>query len=214
MNTIISNSLSTIFSFFRNLRAKQVLIIVLAGFLMVVNTACQPPAPKVVGEGSYNEKVGQQTELYDPIQRPTGGMNNFTDTEPNVDANTGKARTLIQESKQNLRNRVEDAEDYARNYRSGNPLGERIENITEPAAGRAERVGKDVVEGTQRGVENLKNNTQDAGRDVKNSVENTADNVQQNTRGLARDAQRATERTSSYAQEKAREANDAIRDRT
>jgi hypothetical protein len=69
---------------FAAVNVRSILAIVLAAVVVLVTTACNanPPAPNVSGTGSYYNKKGQNTELYDTIQPRKDGMNNYSDTDP------------------------------------------------------------------------------------------------------------------------------------
>lgn len=161
----------------KSVRLNRVLAVVIAGVLLVVTTACaNPPAPTVSGTGSYTERRGQQTELYAPVQKPKGGMNQYEDTEPTVDnkATKTEAKALVDRAKSNLRKSIDDPKDYARNYRDGAPLDERVERLTDDVTSSIKETGEDVVEGTQRGLRNIRENTQDAGKEVGRNVDQAA----------------------------------------
>lgn len=61
---------------------RSLLSLALAAIVVLVTTACSPNSPSVTGSGSYYDKKGQNTELYDPIQPRKGGMNQYEDTDP------------------------------------------------------------------------------------------------------------------------------------
>jgi hypothetical protein len=77
--TQIFSALSRQLSF---LNVRSVLSLALAGIVLLITTACTPSSPSASGSGSYYEKTGQNTELYDTIQPRQGGMNNYDDTDP------------------------------------------------------------------------------------------------------------------------------------
>jgi len=161
----------------KSVRLNRILAVVLASVLIVVTTACaNPPAPTVSGTGSYTERRGQQTELYAPVQKQKGGMNQYEDTEPTVDnkATKTEAKALVDRAKSNLRKSIDAPEDYTRNYREGAPLNERVERLTDDVTSSIKETGEGVVEGTQRGLRNVRENTQDAGKEVEKNVDKAA----------------------------------------
>lgn len=69
---------------FSNFNVRSLLAVVLAAVVVLVTTACNanPPAPNVSGTGSYYNKKGQNTEIYDTTQPRKGGMNQYSDVDP------------------------------------------------------------------------------------------------------------------------------------
>lgn len=69
---------------FSAFNVRSLIAVVLAAVVVMVTTACNanPPSPSVTGNGSYYNKKGQNTELYDTIQPRKGGMNQYDDVDP------------------------------------------------------------------------------------------------------------------------------------
>jgi hypothetical protein len=199
-------------AFFRSVAVKKVAILAIAGLLLFTSTACNPSSPRVVGEGSYDKRVGQPTELYDPVQPAVGGMNGYND-DPKLDRgeSKGKARSLVNNAKQNLERASRNPEDAVENYQDNLRLGKRTRNLTEDVKGRAERLKDDVSEGTKRGINNLQENTKDAGRSVKQTVEDATQTAEQKSRDLAKSVKRAGDDTSTAVDNKVRDTGKAIR---
>lgn len=161
---------------------KQSLMAVLAGALLLFSTACSNP--KVISNsqpdpntGSYYQKSGQQTELYAPVQERKGGMNMYEDVDPhaNTKGTQKMAKKLVENSQDNLKNRMESPQDYVDNYRSGAPLNKRIENLTDNIGSSVEQVKDDFSGGVDRGLRNAKSNASkvpdNAGSVVKEATE-------------------------------------------
>ena len=192
----------------------RIAVVLLAGVLMLVSTACgnaappvssnsspaspmssNPPTPRSSGEGSYHAKTGanQPTELYDPIQEPEGGMNVYSDTDPRYQReNLGaQIERRVDKAEKNLDKSIESVGDYVDNYTSGAPLGERVRNITDSVGESAEDLTDRVKGGTDRGTQNVKVNTKRAESNASEAVKGVAEDTKSNARDLTRKAERA-----------------------
>ncbi len=149
-----------------------------AVLLLFVTTACNPPAPNVVGNsGSYDERKGQQTELYDGVQPATGGMNQHNDDFRYDRGETqAKAEQNIRRAEQNL-DKAQTPKDAVGNLKDAN-LGKNARELSQDAKGNFDQVKADVSEGTKRGTENLKDNLKKAQRNVKGFGDDAADQAQ------------------------------------
>lgn len=154
------------------------------------------PAPNSSGTvGTYNDRVGQQTELYDPIQKRKGGMNEYSDVDPRT--NTGKvnqkASDLIRNANQNIQ-KVDSPQEFSEDYQQGKPVGERVRDLVNSVTNSAGNTAEDVSKGTQRGAENLKNNAQTAGRDVSKGARRAGEDAAAAAKNKAGEAVRGTQR--------------------
>lgn len=130
--------MTKVISFLKKIRLDRIAIAFFAGVLLLT-TGCsradatvprsnpardaeihtRVPAPNSSGTaGTYNDRVGQQTELYDPIQKRQGGMNEYSDADPRVskDRLNQKASNLIRNADQNIQ-KVDTPQEYADDYR-------------------------------------------------------------------------------------------------
>ncbi|MBE9179940.1 hypothetical protein IQ268_15315 [Oculatella sp. LEGE 06141] len=198
--------MDNVISFFKRIRLTRVVVALFAGALLLLNTACNPSSPRVSGEGTYNERVSQETELYRPIQEPQGGMNNYTDTDPRRDTSRAetKARALSREAEQNIQ-KVQNPGDFAKSYREGAPLGERVRNITQGVGEAAEDVKEDITQGSQEGARKVRNASGEIGRNAERAADNAQNNASATGRNVLRNTQRAVEDASDYAQDRARD---------
>lgn len=161
-------------SFLKKLQLEKVIIAFLAGILLFV-TGCTSaeakttvPAPEVSGKGgTYNQRVGQQTELYDPIQERQGGMNEYSDVDPRANTRNvnSKARELVDNAEENIQ-KVNSPKEFVEEYRSGTPLGERVKNVFGGVTDATQNTAEDAAKGTQRGSENLQMNAREAGDEL------------------------------------------------
>lgn len=184
----IAFSVKTLFS---TLFSKKVGVAIAAMVLLFISTGCNPPAPNVVGNsGSYTEKKGQQTELYDGVQPATGEMNQHNDDfRYDEGATKGKADRMIRQADRNL-DKTKTPKDAVREFTNANP-GDNIRRNTESAKNTLDKVKDDVSEGTKRGTENLKANLKRAQENVKDFSNDTADQAQRSGEGALRTTQRA-----------------------
>lgn len=168
--------MQNLFSTIKRLNIFRVLTVFLAGVILFVSTACSPANLQAKGLKAGNNprpEVPENaiTNTYE------GGMNDFSDVDPRFDTSRADAKgeELINKAKHNIQKSVDSAEQYGRNYKSGTPVGERIENLGEDISESTKELTKGFTKGTERGIENIKSNTQDAADDVAKSAENTKD---------------------------------------
>jgi hypothetical protein len=167
---------STVKSLFTNLFSKKLGVALGAVALLFMATGCNPPAPNVVGSGrDYDERAGQQSELYDAVQPNTGGMNQHNDDfRYDRGESQGKADELIRNADQKL-NRVQGPKDYVENLKDEVKPAEWTKNSLKGTKERLENVADDVSEGTQKGTRNLKENTQRAAKNAQESIDDTVE---------------------------------------
>lgn len=173
----------------KKLQLEKVVVAFLAGILLFV-TGCTSaeakttiPAPEVSGKaGTYNNRVGQQTELYDPIQERQGGMNDFSDVDPRVNEGrvNAKAKALVDNAEENIQ-KVNSPGEFVEEYRSGTPIGQRVKNIVGGVTDATQNTVEDAAKGTKRGSENLQMNAREAGdeltEDARHGVRENASSV-------------------------------------
>lgn len=182
----VKNLLSPLFS-------RRIGVAIAAMVLLVVSTGCNPPAPNVVGNsGSYSEKKGQQSELYDGVQPATGEMNQHNDDfRYDAGATQDKAARMIRQADRNL-DRTKTPKDAVREFKNANP-GDNIRRNTEAAKNTLDKVKDDVSEGTKRGTENLKANAKKAQENIKDFGSDATDQAQQTGKDALKTTQRAVD---------------------
>jgi hypothetical protein len=219
MVNFVFSSINRVVSFFKQLRLDRVFVAAMAGFLLLVNTACSQTSPPTSDRshdailGSANSRGGassspyqgqsqQQRELYDTVQPRKGGMNEYDDDFKQDSTSTkAKASDLVNRSKQNLQKRADSTEQYVKNYREGTPLNERVRNITEDVADPAKKLGENLSEGAEKGPRNIKENAakfrENAPRVVEQAGRNaqgTVDNIREGAEDISKGAQKAAGR--------------------
>ncbi len=177
-----------------NFRFSRVAIAVVASFVLLLGTGCNPSSPSVSGTGSYKEGRPTQTELYKPNQPKQGGMNTYsdTDTRQNTKGLASEAKARVDQAKANLKkSNTPDA--LAEEVRDAKPLRKGPKDVTERATNTVEDVTQDFKDGTERGIKNLKANAKQA----KRGVEETLDDAKQNAAELGEDTARSAQKTAS-----------------
>lgn len=168
--------MQNLFSTIKSLNIFRVLTVFLAGVILFVSTACSSGGLQAKG---LNLSNNPRPEVPDSAITNSyeGGMNDFSDVDPRFDTSRAdaEAKDLVNRAKHNLQKSVDSPEQYTRNYKSGTPLGERVENLGEDISESTKELTKGFTKGTERGIENIKSNTQDAADDVADSAENTKD---------------------------------------
>ncbi|HEY9623040.1 MAG TPA: hypothetical protein V6C78_21980 [Crinalium sp.] len=207
--------MNKVISFLKKMRLDRVAVAFFAGVLLLT-TGCSPanattpqakagrdaeihtrvPAPNSSGTaGTYNDRVGQQTELYDPIQKRKGGMNDYSDVDPRT--STGgvnqKASDLVRNADENIQ-KVDNPREYAEDYRQGKPFGERVKDLVDSVTDSASNTAEDASKGARRGVENLKDNTQTAGQEFSKGARRAGEDASDSVQDQAGRAVRGTQR--------------------
>lgn len=213
----------------KHVRLGRVAVAIAASFILMLGTACSPSSPSVSGTGSYQQGRQPQTELYRPIQPEEGGMNRYSDTDPryNTKGLKSEIKARVDQADRNIQ-KVNDPEEFAKDYRKGTPLGERVRNITEDVSGAAKETSEDFAEGTQRGIRNLKqnvnkaaqgaqdtidearNNAADLGKDTSRTAQRTADQLKGNFDNARQDVQQNANRFKQEASYKSQRAGDQL----
>ncbi|MGA7934898.1 MAG: hypothetical protein WCA35_15235 [Kovacikia sp.] len=227
MNNLVSNTLSNVISFCKQLRLERFFIAALAGFLLLVNTACSQTSPPTSARSNdsilrsadsrggnssspYQGQGKQQRELYDTVQSRKGGMNNYNDDFNQDSASTkAEAKNLINRAKQNLQKRADTPEQFSKNFNSGTPLDERARNLAKDVTAPAKELQQNLSEGADKGVRNIKENTANFREDAPRVVEQAGRNAQgavndlrESADDLSKGVQRAAGRAAEFAQDR------------
>jgi len=237
MSDLISKLSLGFSAFFEGLRIKQIIAVLLGGFLLAFSTACSSATPrasvpsrsdnqvfsrpaeqqvkystdKAKADSAGTYKLGEQSrELYAPIQSPTDGMNTYND---DLNYETGrpqtKAERLIKNSKENLKNRAENPQELIENARDNNPLGEKARESYENIKGGANAVKQGATEGIREGTSNIKENAKQLGKEAPRVFEK----AQQNAENATQNATDNTDGVVTGFQRAAGRATDLVKDR-
>ena len=177
-----------VITWLKNVRPLRIATVFVLGFFLLFTQSCskgiaaQPPQQKA--ESAYIERYDPTKEY--PLGNPKGGINNFSDVDPRAEAGEKtaetKAKALRDNSKRNIDEKGTDStEQYVRNYREGTPFGQRVKNLGEDIGSSTEELTTGVVKGTQRGIENIKDNASNAGEDLVKKGKQTVQNANPNS---------------------------------
>lgn len=188
MKDLISNLLANIVSNLKKLQLKQVAIVALAGFLVIFSTACSSKVAdateSVSNPNPYAGQGGMQKEMYDAVQRPAGGMNNYNDdAKYDSKATQAQSKKYVERAQNNLKNGVDSPQEAVDNLIQKNPLGDKIQEAAKNVQQSSEKLQKDIAKGTERGVKNIKQNVERAGDAAPQAV----DQAKQNAKGAGKD---------------------------
>ncbi|MBH8573361.1 hypothetical protein I8752_10115 [Nostocaceae cyanobacterium CENA369] len=175
-----------VINWLKNYRPVKVLTVFLAGIVLIVTQACSSPGvateppqsnvqPKESGAQPYTKRY-DPTKSYD-LNNPEGGINNFSDVEPRAKADdkaaNDKANALAKNAQKNIDQKgVNNPGEIGKNIRN-TPFGQKAKETGEDISDSAAEVGEGVAKGTQRGIENIKENVQNAAKYVKRTGEDT-----------------------------------------
>lgn len=190
----MNNQISGLVNRLQQFRLTRFALPVLASFLLLFGTACNPSSPSVSGTGSYQEGRQPQTELYRTIQPKEGGMNRYSDTDPRRDTSRAatKADQMIRQAERNL-NKVQSREDLADEVREAKPFKQGVNDISGRVEGTIEDLREDISEGTQKGIKNIQRNTSQAQQGVQESFDDTRQNLGDASRKTVRGAERTAD---------------------
>lgn len=168
--------MNKVITWLKKIRLNQIVTVFFAGILLFVSTAC--------GDSNLLAKTADQVKQEVPDKAVTntykGGMNDYEDIDPrrSTTQSKAKAKSLIENAQKNVNTKgIDSPGDYAENFKSGTPLGERTKRLGENIGDSAKNAADDVAEGTKRGIRNIKENTQDAASAVKVNAQDTASSV-------------------------------------
>lgn len=213
--------MNKIMTWLKSIRLARIVTIFMAGILLFVSTAC--------GGSKVLAKTADDARQEVPGKAVTntykGGMNDYEDVDPRRDTSEAKAKAkaLIENAQKNVDEKsINSPEDYAENYRSGTPLGERTRRLGEDIGSSAKNTAEDVAEGTKRGLENIKENAQGTPGYVKQTGKETAklefEEAQTKANNSIKSSQQALDTAGdasrnigSKIQDSARDAADAVK---
>lgn len=186
MNNKIFNAVS---DFVKHFRLERVVIIVLAGVLVLVTTACSPSSPSASGTGEYHERAGQPTGIREYTDRADNrskpDLSSYRDNDArDTAAARAKAKALSDRAERNVR-KVQDPGDLAEEIRRGTPIQDRVRNLGEDVGDAANQFQEDFAEGARENLRSLKSNTSQASQDAQRTAKDAQKNVQQTAKDTA-----------------------------
>lgn len=215
MNDLILGAIARVTSFVKEIRLKQVLTTLLAGFFVFASTACSASSQAATpgysnnAKGSYSASSpydkdnGPTRELYKPTQERVGGMNQFNDDLKYESGQTQKkAEKLINRVENNIdKNQAHNPKEVFQNAREKNVPGERVRDSANSIQESTERLANDLSEGTRKGTRNLQENAERAAenapriaRDARRNAQGAAEDVGEGAFGLGEGLKNAASR--------------------
>lgn len=181
--------MSKIFSVFQSLRLDRIFIVAMVSLLMLFNTACD--RANATDTASMKDTGGSNPNRPGQVQEYKGGMNSFEDVDDtrqvDLSAVNAKAKALKDRVERNISEKsIDSPEQYVKNYRSGTPLNERIENIGDAFGQSASNVKEDAQQIGERGSKNLERNV----KNFPEKVSRTIDEAKQNAKSAGEDISR------------------------
>ncbi len=200
-----------VMTWLKSIRLDRILTVFLAGILLFVSTACG--STKVLAKTA--DEVREEVPSRAITNTYKGGMNDYSDVDPRRDTSEAKAKAkaLIENAQRNINEKSVDSPDqYAKNYRSGTPLGERVRRIGEDVGESAQEVAGGASKGVQNGVQNIKENAQNAPNYVKRAGKETANIEFEEAQAKANNGMRDTRRAMDNATTAGKNISDKIQD--
>jgi hypothetical protein len=156
-------------SWFRNLRLNQVFVVLLAGFFLLVNTACSNSPPSSVASDGSSYSSGR---LARPAEQKEGGMNGYKDVDPRMNTSEAdaKARILVDRAKSRLQD-DRTPKEVIKDTLDEKPLSQRTRELSDKVTTSAKNTAQEAAQATQQGARNLKQSTQSAVDDASDFVE-------------------------------------------
>jgi hypothetical protein len=176
--------MNRLFSWVKNINFKQVILVACASILLVTTTACGADSV------SATNNPGNTPESRDVTDSPSGGINNYKDTDPrrNLTEAQTKAKALVDQNKKGYDANLDEVDDAVERTtsklknkaqknvdRAGNRLDEYTDNIKENTEDAADYVKETGKETTGNFSKSVKNEYQKVKNTAKDAVEGTKD---------------------------------------
>jgi hypothetical protein len=131
-----------------------------------------------------NPAPGKVTDLYKTIEKPQGGMNNYSDVDPRMDTSeaAAKADRNIKQSDELQKNVTNPFKQLGKQL-DDRGIPERVADGAKGVSRSAKQTAEDVAKGTERGYNNLKDNTKTFADDLSSGV----DELKQNAKNTGKD---------------------------
>lgn len=178
MNNKFFNTLSNAVKRFR---LERVLIVVLAGVLVLVTTACGANSPSVSGTGEYHERAGQPTGIREYTDRADNksrpDMGSYSDNDSRDTASVrARAKELSDRAEQNVK-KTRGAGDVLQSYREGKPVQDRAKDLAKDVGNAADQFKEDFAQGARENTRNLRNSADKAGQNLQQTADDAAGSV-------------------------------------
>jgi ElaB/YqjD/DUF883 family membrane-anchored ribosome-binding protein len=185
--------MNKVFTWLKKIRLAQVLTVFLAGVLLIVSTACNGAAnARGAGDtglirGDRSSVKGDASTLREEVpenavtNKREGGMNNYSDIDPRMDASKvgAKSRALVDKTERNVIDQTDDLGTNTKRIldKKGENLkhlgqnakedaagfGDKAQNATEAAAGRAKEASRKTQQAAEQAASHTKGALNKAG---------------------------------------------------
>lgn len=200
-----------VISWVKNIRPVKLITTCLAVFILFFTQACggnstTATAPKSTSEfDPARQTVGIQkarpnAEVYAPKGEGTlspveGGMNNFSDVDPRTQGVDVKAKAdaLRENAERNVIDETANIGETTRRIldkkgENVQDLGKNLQRNAEFTKDRAQDTAEDLVEGTKKGLGNIKENTKDAANGATSNAQGAVEDAKLSAKSVVRDA--------------------------
>jgi molecular chaperone GrpE (heat shock protein) len=180
---------------------KKILIVFLAGFVLLISTACSSMDSPQTSRENVNPKTNVQKlteqpdyDYYDANQPKRGGMNKYND-DPRLENPKlqKKVDKLVEGARANLEERNNSSAKYSDDKVA--KTGQILENIEENVAQKIEKFQKNISQGTQQQMDTTKNNLEKASKNIKRAADDTSDTLVDKVDNTAKATRRTAEDT-------------------
>ncbi|KAF3885470.1 MULTISPECIES: hypothetical protein [Nostocales] len=177
----------------KNLRPLKVLTAFVASAILFLTQACDSAVATTPNQSREipHQIVGEQSarpnsNVYVPkgenqLSPYEGGMNNFSDVDPRNQSANVKARAeyLKENAERNVIDESSNVGEVGRRIlgkknENAKDFGDTLREGGERTADKAQKTTSDFIKGTQRGIENIKENTGNAASDLGRNTRNKA----------------------------------------
>ncbi|MFM2312782.1 MAG: hypothetical protein RLZZ04_2058 [Cyanobacteriota bacterium] len=165
---------------------KKILIVFLAGFVLLISTACSSMNSPQASRENVNPKTNVQKltedpdyDYYDANQPKQGGMNKYND-DPRLENPRlqKKVDKLVKGAKANIEERNDDSVKYLGDKIS--KTGQDLDKAKDDVGQRMEDLKEDISQGTQQRIDKTKNNIEKISKSIRQTGENTSNTLQDN----------------------------------
>lgn len=183
--------MNKLFTWLKKIRLAQVLTVFLAGVLLIVSTACNGAANARSDANTLREEVPGSAVT----NQREGGMNNYSDIDPRMDASKvgAKSKALIDKTERNVIDQTDDLgtntkrildkkgenlEQFGQNAKEDAAgFGDKAQNVVDSAAGRAKEASRKTQQAAEQAVDTAKTKADRAASNTKGALDKAADAI-------------------------------------
>lgn len=165
---------------------KKVIIVFLAGFILLVNTACSNMNSPQASRENVNPRANVQKltedpdyDYYDANQPKQGGMNKYND-DPRLDNPKlqKKVDRLVKGAKANIEERSDDTARFLDDKIS--KTGRNLDDAKDDVSQKIEDLKEDIPQGAKNRIDKTKNNIEKISKSIGKTGEETSNTLKDN----------------------------------